>query len=251
MVRAPFSLKAIDRIDTYPMGLQSLIRTLQETPSITPERVKDIVLAANVSPQELMPWADFDHPVHDSYGRKLVFDGGHFEIMIMSWAPGDFSAIHDHGSTQWGAVQCFGAAEHYIYRFSKGVLNMAEPAHYSPGMVHAVDHSLIHQMGNAGHEPFLSLHVYGCVGGQGTITGNARIFDLLDETVQYTDGGVFFCLPDTYINRRRPGLRADRNTTLKHHFLMSDRIRRILKAQYNHALANKLALLHEKMYALL
>ena len=24
--------------------------------------------------------------------------------MLMSWNPGDLSAIHDHGQTQWGAV---------------------------------------------------------------------------------------------------------------------------------------------------
>lgn len=163
MIQAAFPASTDISIATYPINLQTLIYMLQETPEFTPEDIQTMVVKADISAQDLMPWADFNHPVTDSYGRQLVFDGGHFEIMVMSWMPGDFSAIHDHGATQWGAVQCFGAAEHFIYTFTQGVLCTLQPAHYSPGMVHAVDHSLIHHMGNPGSEPFLSLHVYGLI----------------------------------------------------------------------------------------
>lgn len=234
----------------YPRSLTQLINILKTTEFFTPEDVKNMVQNARVEPQDLMPWADFDHPIADSYGRKLVFDGGHFEIMVMSWVPGDFSAIHDHGATQWGAVQCFGAAHHYIYSFTKGVLTTREPAHYSPGMVRAVDRSLIHQMGNAGDKPFLSLHVYGCEGAKGTITGNARIFELFEGTIQYTDGGVFFGLPEAQINKRTLGLQGDVETTLRHHFQMRDRIRRILKTQHNAELEQKLIRLHKQIVEL-
>lgn len=223
--------------------LQTLIRTLQLSRYFTSAQVKETLLQINISSEELMPWADFDHPVADSYGRKLVYNGGHFEIMVMSWVPGDFSAIHDHGFTQWGAVQCFGAAEHYIYQFAKGTLRTVEAAHYTPGMIRSVDHNLIHQMGNAGSEPFLSLHVYGCGHPRTAITGNARIFDLLEGSVQYTDGGVFFCLPEAQIIRRTYGVTGNRKTTLRHHHQMGDRLRRILEDQNDPALADKLSLL--------
>jgi len=200
------SPKAISEISNYSTNLQNLIETLQRSLHFTPRQIQRLVENTNITSEELMPWVDFDHPVTDSYGRKLVYDGGHFEIMVMSWVPGDFSGIHDHGSTQWGAVQCFGAAEHYIYRFTNGLLSTLEPAHYAPGMVRAVDHSLIHQMTNSGTEPFLSLHVYGCAQPNPSITGNARIFDLLEGSIQYTDGGVFFCLPESQINQRVYGI---------------------------------------------
>ena len=64
---------------------------------MTPAIARQCVLDANLRAEDLTAWADFDHPVEDSYGRRLVYDGGDFEIMVMSWAPGDFSAIHDHG----------------------------------------------------------------------------------------------------------------------------------------------------------
>ena len=201
-----------------------------------------------------MPWADFDHPVADSYGRQLVHHGGHFEVMVMSWLPGDCSAIHDHGSTQWGAVQCFGAAEHYIYRFSEGKLKTLDPAHYTPGMVRAVDHNLIHQMGNSSDRPFLSLHVYGCPNKAESITGNARIFDLWENSIQYTDGGVFFCLPELEIKQKDYGLVADKTAILRHHHQMANRIQRILQSQnddqYNDQLRKKLLSLHAKLMRL-
>ncbi|MEO0538063.1 MAG: cysteine dioxygenase family protein [Cyanobacteria bacterium P01_A01_bin.123] len=246
MIQTTFHPTMLNPVNAYPERLQRLIQTLQQACDFTPGQIREIVLRAQISTEDLMPWANFDHPVADSYGRQLVFHGGHFEIMVMSWMPGDFSAIHDHGATDWGAVQCFGAAEHYIYRFAEGVLSTLKTAHYSPRMVHTVDHNLIHQMGNAGARPFLSLHVYGCEQIGETITGNARIFDLLEGSIQYTNGGVFFSLPEAQINQRLLGLKADRETTLRHHDLMSDRIRRILKTQPNADLAQKLALLQTR-----
>ncbi|EDX84092.1 Cysteine dioxygenase type I family [Synechococcus sp. PCC 7335] len=254
------------------MRLQRLIRQLQEASLLTPAQIKAIVLDANISTEDLLPWADFDHPAADSYGRRLVFHGGHFEIMVMSWVPGDFSAIHDHGATEWGAVQCFGAAEHLIYRletnsgeaedirlavgYSEGRrLSQPEVAPYSPGMVREVNHSLIHQMGNASDQAFLSLHVYGRLENAQNITGNAKVFDLFEQTIQHTDGGVFFCLPEDQINCRLCGLSAHLETTMMQHRLMRDRIIRIIEApettrRQRQFLARKLAVLSTEINAI-
>ena len=243
---------AASALDAYPEKLQWLILSLQSANAeLTPLQIKCLLQTIDISEQALMPWADFNHPVTDSYGRKLVFDGGHFEIMVMSWRPGDISAIHDHGSTQWGAVQSFGKADHYIYQFTAGVLGNPAAAPYSPGMVRAVDHSLIHQMGNTGERPFLSLHVYGMPSSwsaERPITGNARIFDLLEGCVQHTDGGVFFGLPEEQVNWRRCGLRGDPAAMRLHHSQMRDRFRRILKVQTNPVLQRKLEQLERWLY---
>ena len=228
-------------------NLQRLIDTLLRSPLLTPAQVKDLVIDCQIDSQSLLPWADFEHPVTDSYGRQLVFYGGHFEVMVMSWLPGDFSAIHDHGLTQWGAVQCFGAAEHYIYRFSDGKLKTLDPAPYTSGMVRAVDHRLIHQMGNSSNQPFLSLHVYGCPNPAETITGNARIFDLWENSIQYTDGGVFFCLPESEIQQKDYGLVADKTTTLRHHQQMANRISRMLQSQHDEQLNQTLLSLQAEL----
>ena len=212
-----------------PFALLSLIHNLKSHKhQMTPTIVRECLLTANIQAEDLHPWADFDHPVEHSYGRRLVYDGGDFEIMVMSWVPGDFSAIHDHGGTQWGAVQSFGEATHLTYQLTGNHLSTLAKTPFRHGSVNAVDQTLIHQMGNSGQSEFLSLHVYGGVPSFGSVTGNARLFDLFEGSIQYTDGGVFFCLPEDHINRRVTGLRGDIPTTQRHNQLMLDRLYRML-----------------------
>jgi predicted metal-dependent enzyme (double-stranded beta helix superfamily) len=216
-----------------PASLQRLIFSLQKQQNLTPDIARQCVIEARINEEDLLPWMTFDHPVTHSYGRKLVYDGRFFEIMVMSWIPGDFSAIHDHGSTEWGAVQSFGKAKHITYKLKENMLQTKAKMWFNPQDVVAVDHDLIHQMGNPTDAFFLSLHVYGCPNPNGSITGNARIFDLFEENIQYTDGGVFFCLPEAEINRYSQGLKGDTTTTLRHHQLMKARIEHILNDSEN------------------
>ncbi|MEZ4686290.1 MAG: hypothetical protein R3B47_09550 [Bacteroidia bacterium] len=80
----------------------------------TPIKQKELVLRADVKVEDMMHFADFNHPLEDGYGRNLVVDNGNFEVMVMSWNPGDYSSIHNHGYTQWGVVQAFGHVHHLI-----------------------------------------------------------------------------------------------------------------------------------------
>ena len=232
-------------VHNLPDSLQHLIFLLSQTKHLTSHQVHQSLQQAQVQEKDLMPWANFDHPVTHSYGRKLVYDGGYFEIMVMSWLPGDVSAIHDHGATQWGAVQCFGKASHWAYQLNDRVLQTQEYREITPGQIVRVSHELIHQMGNYSQDAFLSLHVYGMSYESSSITGNARVFDLFEQSIQYTDGGVFFCLPEQEISRKTFGLNADPASTLRHHQQMRERISSILRtsppdSEYWQAKATKL-----------
>ena len=123
-----------------PFAIQDLIRMLEEAEDLTPRVARDLLLSANLQAEDLEPWSDLEHPIRDSYGRKLIFDGGYFEMMAMSWTPGDFSAIHDHGYTEWGAVQVFGPAEHSVFLEQDGDLTTLSRAEVKPGEVLAVGH---------------------------------------------------------------------------------------------------------------
>ncbi|MEL6441500.1 MAG: cysteine dioxygenase family protein [Cyanobacteria bacterium J06621_8] len=220
-------------VGQLPQSLQSLIGQLSQSSYLTPKGVYQSLVRSRVTQDDLMPWATFNHPVTDGYGRQLVYDGGYFEIMVMSWLPGDVSAIHDHGHTQWGAVQCFGSGTHTVYRLQSSQLSTIAEISLFPTQIMKVDHDLIHQMSNYSQECFLSLHVYGCYQSLDSITGDARIFDLLEGRIQCTSGGVFFCLPETEINYRGSRITADLQTTYRHHRQMRDRILRILKTDSN------------------
>lgn len=43
------------------------------------------------------------------------------------------------------------------------------------------------------------------------------MFDLWAGEIQWTDGGVFFCLPDRAIRRRERRLRGDEDACVAHH----------------------------------
>ncbi|MEM6980079.1 MAG: cysteine dioxygenase family protein [Planctomycetota bacterium] len=214
-----------------PRSLQSIVDACEQSPTITPNRAAAILRNANVAESDLMPWAEFDHPTRDGYGRRAVKLGSNYELMIMSWRPGDFSAIHDHGQTQWGAVMVFGQAEHAVYDLDGIRLTTRERVQTTHGQINVVDHDLIHQMGNSTNQRFFSLHLYGCQQAVDGVTGDARIFDLFQNQIQYTSGGVFYCLPADKINRHGTSVIGDRETTTTHHQQMLDRIVRVQAAR--------------------
>ena len=101
------------------MSVKNLVKTLESLGKFTPESVQEAISKCDLGAEDLGEWIDYDYPVSDSYGRKMVHNGGFFEVMIMSWRPGDYSGIHDHGKAEFGAVKIFGAAEHAIFKLEK------------------------------------------------------------------------------------------------------------------------------------
>ncbi len=214
-------------ITSLPRSLQHIVQTLNTKRHLKPADMRRIVLEAKVEEADLLPWADFEHPLTDSYGRKLIYKGGHFEVMVMSWNPGDFSTVHDHGYTQWGAVQVFGPAEHATFRIDNERIYTLARWQMQTGEAIGVHHDLLHQMGNPTKDQrFLSLHVYGDVEDVNNVTGEARVIDMENATIQRVNGGVFFALPPKEILRVEPGPKPDYPTRLRH---MIELIRRLRK----------------------
>lgn len=203
-----------------PSSIQYIIDGLKVEKNRNPISLMRLLEKAQVQEADLAPWTDLDHPVEDSYGRQLIFADAGFEIMLMSWRPGDFSAIHDHGHAQWGAVQIFGPAEHATFRIADSVLETTARWRVVPGSILPVHHDLIHQMGNPSTTSFLSLHVYGLETGHESVTGDARIFDPVAGVIHRVDGGVFFALPAHQIERTEKGYKGDYATRLR--FLVED-----------------------------
>ncbi|QPJ62016.1 MAG: methyltransferase domain-containing protein [Candidatus Nitronauta litoralis] len=215
---------------SLPFAIQDLIRALEEEEDISPRLAQELLIQAELKVEDLEPWADFDHPVQDSYGRKLVFDGGYFEMMCMSWNPGDCSGIHDHGFTQWGAVQIFGPAEHSVFLVRDGEISTLSRVAVKPGTVVAVGNQLVHQMGNPSNTHFLTFHLYGCHGRNQGITADARLYDLVNQEVSRSDGGVFYLLPENQIKRREKAPTPDFLTGLRDRVEMIKRLDKIRRS---------------------
>ena len=194
------------------MSVENLVKTLESLEEFTPESVHEAVSECDVRAEDIERWVDYDYPVSDSYGRKMVHNGGFFEVMIMSWRPGDYSGIHDHGKAEFGAVKIFGVAEHAIFKLEKQKLTTISREIIKSGTTLKVTPSLIHQMGNPGESNFFTLHVYGNVNLEGVITSEARIFDYSRNELLFVDGGIFYLLPESEIVHRKKLPEADRAT---------------------------------------
>jgi len=194
------------------MSVENLVKTLESLEQFTPESVHGVVSECDIGIEDLRDWIDYDYPVSDSYGRKMVHDGGFFEVMVMCWRPGDYSAIHDHGKAEFGAVKIFGDAEHASFELDNQKFTTLSRERVKPGTTLKVTPSLIHQMGNPGESNFFTLHVYGNVNLDGGVTSEARIFDYSRNELVFVNGGVFYLLPESEIIHRKKLPEADSAT---------------------------------------
>ncbi|MGC6483435.1 MAG: cysteine dioxygenase [Synechococcus sp.] len=208
-----------------PAKLRSLTDQLGGLQHPSKTQLLGLIDACHLTADDLEAWADRDHPATDSYGRRLAWRNRNIELMVMTWLPGDHSAIHDHGSAEWGAVQCFGEASHQSFTLEGMHLISQEHFPYSPGQIQWVNGSLIHQMGNSGSDTFLSLHVYGTSQDCVDITAGARVFNLESACIETTNGGVFFDLPESAVLSRQDGLTADPDLKQEQFTLLQQRRR--------------------------
>ena len=191
------------------MSVENLVKALESLGQCTPESVHGVVSECDIGIEDLEDWIDYDYPVSDSYGRKMVHDGGFFEVMVMCWRPGDYSAIHDHGKAEFGAVKIFGDVEHAIFKLEDQKFTTISRERVKSGTTLKVTPSLIHQMGNHGESNFFTLHVYGNVDLDGGITSEARIFDYSRNELLFVNGGIFYLLPESEIVHRKKLPEAD------------------------------------------
>ncbi len=180
---------------TLTPGLQRLVNSIESSQEhVTVKLAAELMSKAQVTESDLLPWADYEHPIEDGYGRKLAYHTDKFEVMIMSWNPGDYSCVHDHGYTQWGAVQVFGDVMHQSYSNTQSEFKLSSKEILSYGSITKVNNALIHQMGNVTTKPYLTLHMYGTNKAHETITADMKIYELETGLIRKTNGGAFFNL---------------------------------------------------------
>jgi predicted metal-dependent enzyme (double-stranded beta helix superfamily) len=164
------------KLDSLSTELQKLINDIANSPAMNNEVLGEILAGKKLSADIFRAFETYHHPANQSYGRKLIYDHGTFKILLMSWAPGDYTAIHNHGYTEWGCVCFFGDATHRMYAYQNGQLSLTQKDTFTDGFIAYVCGSLNHLMGNAGKSGFTTLHIYGSNTRSGDISQNAKIF---------------------------------------------------------------------------
>jgi len=182
-----------------PKCISQLVNELISHQVHTNELVSEIVASISFDRKELTKFNTFNHNPKDSYGRKLVYESERFKILVMSWLPGDFTAIHNHGYTEWGSVHFFGEATHRLYENTNGVLDVISKEQFGEGENAAVCGNLTHMMGNSGKKEFITLHIYGKDSEANKVADDAMVYLPEFQKIAKTSGTAYLNLDKSLI----------------------------------------------------
>ena len=186
-------------ITNLPLKIKKLARELEAYDSPDFDFLKKTIAKTEFSGKELDHLASFNHPSDQSYGRHLLYEGRRLKIFLMCWAPGDFTAIHDHGQTQWGCVVAFGNFTHRVYSLEDSRLKLKSVDPFGEGQVACLTGDLIHMMGNAGDNNIMSLHIYGSDSNNKSLAKRSRVYFPEKRKVITTNGPAFLNCPEDTI----------------------------------------------------
>jgi len=184
--------------------VKSLVLDIANTACIDNILINQIVRSYRLHEDDLISYATFDHPCSESYGRRVICDHGNFKVMLMSWAPGDFTAIHNHGYTEWGCVLFFGEATHRMYNFDGNNLTLKQKDTFSSGHTAPVCGDLIHIMGNAGKTGFTTLHIYGSNCRKNNVSEDSLVFLPEFGEMATTMGSAYLNLDKSLMLSQKP-----------------------------------------------
>lgn len=99
----------------------------------------------------------------DCYRRNRIHAGKAYEALLLCWAPGQRSPIHDHHGSACALRIIEGVATETRFEFSPcGLIYPVQTARLTAGAVTASYDTDIHQMGNlqSGRSNLITLHIY-------------------------------------------------------------------------------------------
>jgi len=174
-----------------PRNFQSLITEILNTNRMTSETLIQLIRDFDLKENDLFQFSNFDHDTSLSYGRTKIYEGSNFVIYLMSWAPGDYTAIHNHGLTDWGAVYFPGEISHRLYTLEDKTITLGDTSLIAPGTIVPVNGSLIHAMGNLSDKQVISLHIYGSNNLISTSNTGSNIYEIEKKRIRITHGEAY------------------------------------------------------------
>ncbi len=173
-------------------SIDNMIMDINESNPTTGDQLAEIISRHAPRKEEMMHFADFDHPNYESYGRTLLYHKNNFCIYLMSWKPGDFTAIHDHGTTEWGCVYAFDDFTHRLYSLHANTLILKSKNKFLRGRVARIRSGTIHMMGNLhNHQNNLSLHIYGTNTPEKGLAKQSKVYYPEVEKASISNGPAF------------------------------------------------------------
>lgn len=133
-----------------------------------PELVKAVLIDSMRCGSLAVP-PGFRQPIEGTYARRLLHrdPAGHYTMVVMTWGPGQKTALHDHAGI-W-CVECvvegnMDVAQYALMSETGGVFRFDRRNHVVAGRGSAgclIPPFEYHTLGNANVTPSVTLHVYG------------------------------------------------------------------------------------------
>ncbi len=134
---------------TLPTVLEEVVRDLEARRDHTPSAL-GTALRRTFTLDDVARFIRFDP---QNYVRSLVTRGERWEMRLLCWRPGQTSTLHGHGDSACAFRVLRGSAVESILGCRDRV--------WAPGdIVEETGSQLVHQVGNAGNDPLLTLHLY-------------------------------------------------------------------------------------------
>ena len=110
-------------------------------------------------------FASFVYFREDTYGRNFVCGNDLYEMLVLTWLPGQYTPIHDHAGQRCWMRMLAGSLEFKNYypidRKNPELIEKGKPERHETGGGIYIDDSMgVHSIKNSSSKPAISLHVY-------------------------------------------------------------------------------------------
>ena len=200
--------------------INKLILDIKNAGKMDNSLITEIVKSNKLSEKNLSTFASFNHANNESYGRKLIYNNENFKLLLMSWKAGDFTAIHNHGYTDWGCMYFFGEASHRLYEIVGDELKIIQKDNFHKSQIAQVCGDLTHMMGNTGLKDFTTLHIYGSNTRKSIVSENAKVYLPEFQKVVTTIGPAYLILDRSLVQSEEPLLKIGQDVLLDYFTLV-------------------------------
>ncbi len=204
-----------------PLSVKKLIEKVENSNSLNNQSLIKTVKDLDILEKDLLQYSTFNHCIAESYGRETIYKGENFGIYLMSWSQGDFTAIHNHGHSEWGLVYFFGNAEHRIYTAKGNKIKLEKKEILSKGTIAPVCGNLIHAMGNLSEIPFVTLHIYGSNSYKGSVTEDSKMYEIEKNRIRTTVGPAYINIKNELCKKDEYGIETCKETENDYYKLIS------------------------------
>lgn len=140
-------------------GLSCFAESLKDAPVLSESEIRRILSELLIDPSD----DDVQAVLHydpQNYTRNFVLNTKTVQVLLLCWAPGQASKIHDHGQSNCGLRVLSGRATETVYQGTVDACVPSEQTPLEPGAIRVNPGTYIHRIENDNAEPLITLHVY-------------------------------------------------------------------------------------------